>query len=289
MFHLSNLTPRLNKVYLKREKSSSKTKRNDEIDKLSSSLVSLRNDLVELLKSEFKESANNNRNFTFDFNFSNSLDKILIKTSSVWQTSNSYVSSGSFNLDKNSTAFTDNQRRSHYFANGGLNKVNRLEVSFFSNHQTRTFKTYRSLISDSQRNPTILSRLKEAYSQPGSGKSSVIGTQTAQTIQSDSLTKLLSQTDDSLTPEQKQQLKIAFAEGYLAANSPENAKKDSRAMKILKVSGINAQQSCYWIQIYGKNIVLNPTSFLDFPAALDHSRFHGNFLQSVRIQQRVSL
>lgn len=229
------MTPRLNKVCLKREKSSSRST-NDEVEKLSSTLMSLRNDLVELLKSEFKESANNHRNFSFDVNFSNSLDKILIKSSSVWGASNSFVSSGSFNLDKNSAAFTEDQRRNHYFSNGGLSRLNRLEVSFFSNHQTRSFKTYRSLISDSQRNPTILSRLKEAYNQPGEKGPMVIG-QNAQTIQNESLSKLLSQTDVSnLTSEQKQQLKIAFAEGYLAANSPENAKKNSRAMKFLKVN-----------------------------------------------------
>lgn len=197
--------------------------------------------MVELLKIEFKESAHNNRNFSFDVNFSNSLDKILIKTSSVWSASNSFVSSGSFNLDKNSTAFNETQQKSNYFANGGLSRVNRLEVSFFSNQQTRSFKTYRSLISDSQRNPTILSRLKEAYNHPG-GRDPMVGAQPPQTVQNESLNKLLSQTDvSSLTPEQKQNLKIAFAEGYLAANSPDNAKKNGKAMKALKVKirGIN--------------------------------------------------
>lgn len=113
-----------------------------------------------------------------------------------------------------------------------------LFFSFFSNHQTRSFKTYRSLITDGQRNPTILSRLKEAYNQPGGGgvKTTLGGAQSAQTLENESLMKLLSQTDiNNITPEQKQQLKIAFAEGYLAANHPDNAKKDGRAMKYLKV------------------------------------------------------
>lgn len=93
------------------------------------------------------------------------------------------------------------------------------------------------MISDSQRNPTILSRLKEAYNQPGGGgKNPIVVAQTAQTIQNESLTKLMSQTDiNNLTPEQKQQLKIAFAEGYLAASHPDNAQKGGRAMKFLKV------------------------------------------------------
>lgn len=107
---------------------------------------------------------------------------------------------------------------------------------FFSSHQIRTFKTYRSLISDNQRNPTILSRLKEAYNQPGGKTNPLVVAQTAQTLQNESLTKLLNSTDiDNLTPEQKQQLKVAFAEGYLAGNNPDNTKKDGRAMKYLRV------------------------------------------------------
>lgn len=107
--------------------------------------------------------------------------------------------------------------------------------SLFSN-QTRSFKTYRSLISDSQRNPTILSRLKEAYNQPGGKTNPIISAQAAQTLQNESLSKLLSQTDvNNLTPEQKQQLKVAFAEGYLAASHPENAQKGGKAMRMLKM------------------------------------------------------
>lgn len=199
--------------------------------------MSLKTNLVEVLRNEFKESAEHKRKFSFDIKFNSPLDKIQIKTSSFWIPSNCFVSSGSFNIDKNSPAFSQNQQQQlHYFANGGLNKVNRLEVSLFSSQQTRSFKTYRSLISDSQRNPTILSRLKEAYNQPGGKNNPIVGAQSAQTLQNESLSKLLSQTDvNNLTPEQKQQLKIAFAEGYLAANHPDNAKKDGRAMKYLKV------------------------------------------------------
>lgn len=233
LFHLTNLTPRLNKVSIRRDKSNIKSKKNDEIEKLSSSLASMRDDLVSVLKNEFKDSATHKRNFSFDISFSNPIDKILIKTSTVWSPSNCYIMS-SFNDDKRSSAFTDNKK--HYFANGGLKKVNRLEVIF---QQTRSFKTYRSLISDNQRNPTILSRLKDAYSQqPAVGKgekNSIVLGQTAQTTQNDSLNKLLNHPDlDNLSPEQKQQLKVAFAEGYLAANHPDNTKKDGRAIKYLK-------------------------------------------------------
>jgi ATP-dependent metalloprotease len=64
----------------------------------------------------------------------------------------------------------------------------------------------------------------------------LVAAQAAQTLQNESLTKLLNSTDASnLTPEQKQQMKVAFAEGYLAANHPENVKKDGRAMRYLRV------------------------------------------------------
>lgn len=124
LFHLSNLTPRLNKVCLRRENKQSKK----EIAELETSLVSLRNDLVHLLKSEFKGSATHNREFSFDINLSSAVDKVQIKTSTVWSPTSPYISSGSFNLDKLSSSFPEQQKQGHYFANGGLSRVNRLEV-----------------------------------------------------------------------------------------------------------------------------------------------------------------
>lgn len=108
----------------------------------------------------------------------------------------------------------------------------------------------------------------------------VIG-QNAQTIQNESLSKLLNQTDVSnLTSEQKQQLKVAFAEGYLAANSPENAKKNSRAMKFLKVKACH-QTICDHIS--------HSFPILGFPTAPGNSRVHGHLLQPLRIQQRLGV
>lgn len=118
-------------------------------------------------------------------------------------------------------------------------------ISFYSNdanllfifslfNQNRSFKTYRSVISDTQRNPTILSRLKDAYGTQGTKLE--VNSGSAQTLQSETLSKLLSQETANLTTEQKQHLKIAFAEGYLAASHPDNAHKGGRTMKYLKVS-----------------------------------------------------
>lgn len=95
------------------------------------------------------------------------------------------------------------------------------------------------MISESQRSPTILSRLKEAYNQPSSVKK--IPSSAAQSVQSnDALAKLLNSPEaNSLSAEQKQQLKVAFAEGYLAANHPE-AQKGGKTMKYLKVSRVHS-------------------------------------------------
>lgn len=110
----------------------------------------------------------------------------------------------------------------------------KLHFSLSKSHQVRTFKTYRSIISENQRTPTILSRLKEAYNQPNSMKK--LPTSTTQSGQaSESLAKLLNSADiNNLSDEQKQQLKVAFAEGYLAANNPDT-QKGGKTMKYLKV------------------------------------------------------
>lgn len=48
--------------------------------------------------------------------------------------------------------------------------------------------------------------------------------------------RILTQADTSKAPEeQKNILKLAFAEGYLAANGSEGGKKDGKGMKYLKV------------------------------------------------------
>lgn len=118
------------------------------------------------------------------------------------------------------------------------------------------------MISEHQRNPTFLSRLKESYNQPGlaSGKIQLDPTMvppTAQTLQNESLSKLLNQTDiNNLTVEQKQQLKIAFAEGYLAASHPENAQKGSRAMKYLKV-----RTAQLYLKIQRQHFIFYPLRF----------------------------
>jgi len=66
--------------------------------------------------------------------------------------------------------------------------------------------------------------------------SSNTNSSSTQQSQNEAFNKLLLQADDkSLTSEHKQRLKIAFAEGYLAAANTDGQQKSSRAMKYLKV------------------------------------------------------
>lgn len=58
---------------------------------------------------------------------------------------------------------------------------------------------------------------------------------TKTTMQHESLHKLVNQLGSNLTPEQKQQLKVAFAEGYLAASHTDNVEKGGKAIKFLKI------------------------------------------------------
>lgn len=146
------------------------------------------------------------------------------------------MSSGSFSTNKNNSYCSDKDNAKHrgYFANSTLQKITRYDINF---QQTRSFKTYRSLISESQRNPTILSRLKEAYNVPAGTASKKMESpgSTKSPIQHESFHKLVNQLGSNLTAEQKQQLKVAFAEGYLAASHTDNVEKGGKAMKFLKI------------------------------------------------------
>lgn len=196
----------------------------------------LRNNLISQLRCEFVESTRQDRNFRFDVDFLRPLENVTVRSWCGWSSSKSFVSAGSFNIDR-ARPTSASHSENHYFSQqGGLTRVLNLEFSLAKAHQqqVRTFKTYRSMISESQRTPTILSRLKEAYNQPSTLKKSPIGSgQSAQST--DVLAKLLNSSETAnMTSEQKQQLKVAFAEGYLAANHPE-AQKGGKTMKYLKV------------------------------------------------------
>ncbi|GBP81055.1 ATP-dependent zinc metalloprotease YME1 homolog [Eumeta japonica] len=101
--------------------------------------------------------------------------------------------------------------------------------TFKYNVQVRGFKTERGVHVDLKRNPSIANRLRVGLlaDKPGHGS----GTTSTET--SLRLEKLLAE-ESQLTNEQKEKLKIAFAEGYLAGSHPDN-QRGTKASKYLKL------------------------------------------------------
>uniref|UniRef100_A0A182ML00 AAA+ ATPase domain-containing protein n=1 Tax=Anopheles culicifacies TaxID=139723 RepID=A0A182ML00_9DIPT len=123
--------------------------------------------------------------------------------------------------------------------------VQKIVRSLLSQHtswnfgQQRGFKTVRSINAELKRNPALYTRMKDALGNPPppiSHKYDPVA-YSAQTISptahGEPLNKLLSD-DPMLSDEQRQRLKIAFAEGYLTASNPDQQNRSSKAMKYLK-------------------------------------------------------
>lgn len=108
--------------------------------------------------------------------------------------------------------------------------------------QQRGFKTVRSVSAEMKRNPGLFTRVKDSLAAPApkiSHKYEPVPFN-AQTISpqqySEPLNKLLSDVNDpTMGDEQKQRLKIAFAEGYLTATHPDHERRSGKAMRYLKV------------------------------------------------------
>ncbi|XP_011192982.2 ATP-dependent zinc metalloprotease YME1L isoform X1 [Zeugodacus cucurbitae] len=95
----------------------------------------------------------------------------------------------------------------------------------------RHFKTDRSVDAEMKRNPTIFSRLKTAFG----GNPQKIDAEMSQ-VQAETLKKLLQKSSEQ-GPKKNEvdNIKIAFAEGYLAATNSEESPKSGKTMKYLKV------------------------------------------------------
>lgn len=108
--------------------------------------------------------------------------------------------------------------------------------------QQRGFKTVRSVSAEQKRNPGLFTRVKDSLAAPApqiSHKYEPVPFN-AQTISpqqySEPFNKLLSDINDpTIADDQKQRLKIAFAEGYLTATHPDHANRSGKAMRYLKV------------------------------------------------------
>ncbi|XP_048487044.1 ATP-dependent zinc metalloprotease YME1L isoform X2 [Plutella xylostella] len=150
----------------------------------------------------------------------------------------SFISEDSFEKNKNGWSSTPtvtvDVRRGHFNVTEnfvGLLASSLRQNSFKFNVQVRGFKTERGVDADLKRNPNLINRLRKSLglnlvdnpsNKPGSGPEVA-----------PRLDKLLSE-DSPLTHEQKDKIKIAFAEGYLAGSHPDNA-RGTKASKYLKV------------------------------------------------------
>ncbi|XP_075166068.1 ATP-dependent zinc metalloprotease YME1L isoform X1 [Haematobia irritans] len=113
------------------------------------------------------------------------------------------------------------------------NTYSKLLQSILPQHQlkfVRTFKTDRSIAAELRRNPSMTSRLRTAFS----GNPQKLDGEMASS--SEALKRLLEKSSEG-GPEKSQEnnIKIAFAEGYLAAANSEDHPKSGKTMKYLKV------------------------------------------------------
>ncbi|KAL7735310.1 hypothetical protein ACLKA6_018006 [Drosophila palustris] len=100
--------------------------------------------------------------------------------------------------------------------------------SSYQMKQLRDFKTDRSIEAEQKRNPTMSTRLKSAFQgtpQKPEGEFQ---------IQADKLKKLIAKSGEQGSAQNAENIKIAFAEGYLAASNAEDSQKSGKTMKYLK-------------------------------------------------------
>ncbi|XP_053962107.1 ATP-dependent zinc metalloprotease YME1L isoform X1 [Anastrepha ludens] len=96
---------------------------------------------------------------------------------------------------------------------------------------SRHFKTDRSIAAEMKRNPTIFSRLKTAFG----GHPQKLETDISH-AQADTIKKLLQKSgEQGQKKNEVDNIKIAFAEGYLAAANSDESPKSGKTMKYLKV------------------------------------------------------
>ncbi|KAJ3660080.1 hypothetical protein Zmor_004550 [Zophobas morio] len=156
----------------------------------------------------------------------------------------SYVSSESFFENKH--GFLENElknpvptliiknRRSIHIPQNFYQKLVyglRHENAFTFDIQVRGFKTDRSIKAELQRNPTLGARIKSALGLSGSEN---LETKLAKdmSLGNEKMKQILSN-EGNLSEAEKQRIKVAFAEGYLLANSP--GARTGKAARYFKV------------------------------------------------------
>lgn len=212
----------------------------------------LKNNVTEFVTQKFRKAVIEKRKFTFDDVLGGQWMSAVVTTlpnivSSSSRNNNvpnqwniSYQSGATFNENKNGIAPVKSEIHA-YFTSHLLNQS--LRQSPFMNH-VRTFKNHRTVTAEQKRNPTFGKRVLGLFGiQPNTpvkefahsvtppanlDPHAIIGSK------NEFLNKLLQSTSD-LSDDQKKNVKIAFAEGYLAASHPEGGQKSGRAIKYLKV------------------------------------------------------
>ncbi|KAF5274391.1 hypothetical protein FQA39_LY07271 [Lamprigera yunnana] len=121
---------------------------------------------------------------------------------------------------------------SNHFYEKFLHSI-RHDNKFLFNIQVRGFKTDRNINAELNRNPTLLSRFKNLLGFSTSADDAKLTVDNS--ISGEKLKTLLSNDDANLKETEKQRIKIAFAEGYLAGNtSSSSVGKAARYLKIIQ-------------------------------------------------------
>lgn len=95
--------------------------------------------------------------------------------------------------------------------------------------QVRGFKTDRSIKAESDRNPSLVSRVKNVFI---GSDSSDVRTMNELALNNERFGKILNQ-DPNMTDAEKQRMKVAFAEGYLLGSNPNM--RTGKATKYFKI------------------------------------------------------
>ncbi|XP_019868563.1 ATP-dependent zinc metalloprotease YME1L [Aethina tumida] len=101
------------------------------------------------------------------------------------------------------------------------------------NLQTRGFKTDRSIKAEVQRNPTLASRVKAAFGFHATDTLESKVTSNA-TSNSERMKNILGSDDPTITENEKQRIKIAFAEGYLLGNTNPRTGKATKYFRLVQ-------------------------------------------------------
>lgn len=185
-----------------------------------------------------------------DFSFATSLkSKNITENDIVNKFKVSYVSFNSF-LENKQNNILENEFKSKDVSFVFLDKNNKFKNVFLSQNlnnklvskiqngnigfQIRTFKTDRSIHNELVRNPTMFMRLKNIFGIPPTpGDKSEIKTIKELSSGNEKLKSLLIDSNSTISDQEKEKLKIAFAEGYILGNSSNN--KSGKAAKYFKV------------------------------------------------------